>query len=117
MRAHLAKGFRAIKMRIGVNREHDLERVAACREALGPDVKLMAEAVMGHNPEPWTAAEAVRTAKTLEPYNLFWLEEPCFVADYDGYAHIRRHICIPISGGESSCIRFTTVLPRQRFTP
>ena len=68
----MRQGFEAVKMRIGVNREHDLERVAACREVLGPEVKLMADAVMGHNPDPWTAAEAVRVAKALEPYDLFW---------------------------------------------
>lgn len=106
MRAHREAGFRAVKMRIGVNREHDLERVAACREVLGPEVKLMADAVMGHNPDPWTAADAVRVAKALEPYDLFWLEEPCFAADYEGYAHVRRNTCIPISGGESSCMRY-----------
>ncbi|MDA0745251.1 MAG: mandelate racemase/muconate lactonizing enzyme family protein [bacterium] len=106
MRDHLARGYKAVKMRIGVNREHDEERVATCREVLGPDVKLMADAVMGHNPTPWTASEAIRTAKALEPYDLFWLEEPCFAADYEGYAHVRQHTTIPISGGESSCMRY-----------
>ena len=106
MKTHLASGFRAVKMRIGVNLKHDLERVAACREVLGADVKLMADAVMGHNPKPWTAAEAIREAKALEPYDLFWLEEPCFAADYDGYTHVRQNTSIPISGGESSCMRY-----------
>ena len=106
MKAHLARGFKAVKMRIGVNLRHDLKRVAACREVLGPDVKLMADAVMGHNPAPWSAAEAIRVAKALEPYDLFWLEEPCFAADYDGYAHVRRSTSIPISGGESACMRY-----------
>ena len=66
----------------------------------------MADAVMGHNPKPWIAFEAIRVAKVLEPYDLFWLEEPCFAADYDGYAHVRQNTCIPISGGESSCMRY-----------
>ncbi len=106
MKSHLARGFKAVKMRIGVNLRHDLKRVAACRDVLGPDVKLMADAVMGHNPAPWSAAEAIRVAKALEPYDLFWLEEPCFAADYDGYAHVRRNTSIPISGGESACMRY-----------
>ena len=121
MKAHLARGFKAVKMRIGVNLRHDLKRVAACREVLGPDVKLMADAVMGHNPAPWSAAEAIRVAKALEPYDLFWLEEPCFAADYDGYAHVRRSTSIPISGGESACMRyeFKTLLrpPGARYRP
>ena len=106
MRSHLDSGFRAVKMRIGVNIEHDLERVATCREILGPKIKLMADAVMGHNPRPWASADALRSARSLEPFDLFWLEEPCFAADYDGYAHVRQGTSIPISGGESSCMTY-----------
>lgn len=104
MRQYKDEGWRAVKMRIGGVLSDDVERVALCRDVLGPDVKLMADAVMGHNPVPWTAADAIRTAKALEPYDLFWLEEPCFAADYDGYARVRQHTAIPISGGESSCM-------------
>ncbi|HCR16132.1 MAG TPA: mandelate racemase/muconate lactonizing enzyme family protein [Candidatus Latescibacteria bacterium] len=106
MHDHISKGYKAVKMRIGVSLDHDLERVATCRAILGPDVKLMADAVMGHNPNPWTSAEAVRAARSLEEFDLFWLEEPCFAADYDGYAHVRQNTPIPISGGESSCMTY-----------
>jgi L-alanine-DL-glutamate epimerase-like enolase superfamily enzyme len=41
----LARGFRAIKMRVGSRPvAWNIERVRAVREAIGPDVKLMADA-------------------------------------------------------------------------
>ena len=58
---NLAKGFRAIKMKVGRERlAEDVERVAAMRELLGPDVPLMVDANMR-----WSADQAIRAARAL----------------------------------------------------
>ena len=39
-------------------------------------------------------------AKALEPYNLFWLEEPCWPEQMDDIATIQRAVKTPIATGE-----------------
>lgn len=102
MRGYRQERLKAVKVRIGMDRAKDLEKVRRVREAIGDGMDLMVDAVQGHNPDPWTAAEAVRTARALGELDLRWLEEPCAATDYAGYAHVRRHVPVPISGGESS---------------
>ena len=94
---NLAKGFRAIKMKVGRdNLREDAERVAAMRNHLGDGFPLMADANM-----KWTAAEAVRAARMFAPHDLFWLEEPVSPDDPDGHLIVRREGGIPIAAGEN----------------
>jgi galactonate dehydratase len=39
-------------------------------------------------------------AKALEPYKLYWLEEPCWPEAIDGIAEIQRAVTTPIATGE-----------------
>lgn len=102
MQEYERQGFKAVKVRIGMNREADMLKVRRVREALGPDIQLMVDAVQGHNPDPWSASEAIRVGRELEPFDVAWFEEPCAATDYAGYAQVRKHVRIPIAGGESS---------------
>ncbi len=105
------QGLKAVKVRIGMGLEKDVIKVRQVREALGPDVVLMVDAVQGHNPSPWSAGEAVRVGRALEPFDVYWFEEPCAATDYAGYAHVRHHLTIPVAGGESS----TSIHEFRRF--
>ena len=61
---NLARGFRAIKMKVGRKRlSEDVERVAAMRKHLGADFPLMVDANM-----KWTVDEAIRAARAFAPY-------------------------------------------------
>ncbi len=95
--ANLARGFRAIKMKIGRPRlAEDIERVAAMRAHLGPDFPLMVDANMR-----WTADQAIRAARALLPHDPFWLEEPVPPDDMEGQARIVREGGLPIASGEN----------------
>ncbi|MNI15192.1 D-galactonate dehydratase [compost metagenome] len=50
---------------------------------------------------PWSVKTAIETAKRIEKYNLLWIEEPAEVTNYAGFAEIRRHVNVPIAGGET----------------
>jgi len=94
---NLAKGFRAIKMKVG--RSHlgeDVERVRAMREHLGPDFPLMVDANMR-----WSVDEAIRAARAFAPFGLYWLEEPTIPDDVPGHARIARDGALPIATGEN----------------
>jgi len=94
---NLAKGFRAIKMKVGRARlSEDVERVRAMRAHLGPDFALMADANMR-----WTPDQAIRAARALAPFDLVWLEEPTIPDDVAGHARIVREGGLPIATGEN----------------
>jgi len=96
-------GFRAVKMRVGVmdgEPRASAARVRAARRALGPDVKLMADA---HG--TWTVAEAKAFCRMVEDCDLYWLEEPVTADDKAGLAEVRRSSAVPISTGESEFTR------------
>jgi L-alanine-DL-glutamate epimerase-like enolase superfamily enzyme len=93
----LAKGFRAIKMKVGRQKlAEDVERVAAMRKSLGDGFPLMVDANM-----KWTVDEAVRAARALAPFDPGWLEEPTIPDDIVGHARIASEGGLPIATGEN----------------
>ncbi|MDA1098682.1 MAG: mandelate racemase/muconate lactonizing enzyme family protein [Proteobacteria bacterium] len=107
----LAQGYRAMKMRLGKPTvAEDIERVAAVREAIGPDVDLMADANQG-----FTVNHAIRLGRALEPYNLVWFEEPVQAYDLAGSARVAAEIDTPVASGETEYARygFRDMLERQ----
>jgi L-alanine-DL-glutamate epimerase-like enolase superfamily enzyme len=94
---NLAKGFRAIKMKVGrPDLASDIARVEAMRKHLGQGVPLMADANM-----KWTVEEAVRAARALQPHDLTWLEEPIIPDDVAGHARVLVEGGVPIAAGEN----------------
>ena len=68
---------------------------AAVREAVGEDVHLLHD--VHHRLTP---IEAARLGKELEPYHLFWLEDPTPAEFQNGFALIRQHTSTPLATGE-----------------
>ncbi len=93
-RTAVAQGFTALK---AGNVVDAVDKIAALREALGPKIDL---AVDLHGP-PWmTAADAIRTARRLEPFDLLFLEEPVPPEDVDGLRRVRAATTLPLAAGE-----------------
>ncbi len=94
-----AQGFTALKFHAGVLPGRDMGDVVGgirtVREALGPDLQLMGDASMKMDVET-----TLRIAEELEPYDLYWLEEPLPPDDLEGYARLRDECPIPIASGE-----------------
>ncbi len=94
---NLAKGFRAIKMKVGRARlSEDKARVAAMRKHLGDDFPLMADANMR-----WTVDQSIAAARAFRDSNLTWLEEPTIPDDIAGHVRIVREGGVPIATGEN----------------
>ena len=95
--ANLAKGFRAIKMKVGRKRlSEDVHRVKAMREHIGAEFPLMVDANM-----KWSVDEAIRAARALQPFDLTWIEEPTIPDDPAGHARIVREGGLPVAAGEN----------------
>ena len=94
-----AKGFHALKFHAGLKPNRDIADVAVpirrVRDALGPDVRLMADAAMNLDVDT-----ALRLIDALQGINLDWLEEPLPPEDLEGYRKLRDQSPIPIAGGE-----------------
>ncbi|HXJ79704.1 MAG TPA: mandelate racemase/muconate lactonizing enzyme family protein [Candidatus Methylomirabilis sp.] len=94
---NLAKGFRAIKMKVGRPVLHeDVARVRAMRAHLGPDFPVMADANMR-----WSVDEAIRAARALREFDLVWLEEPIIPDDVPGHVRVVREGGLPVAAGEN----------------
>jgi L-alanine-DL-glutamate epimerase-like enolase superfamily enzyme len=102
MEDNVRMGARAVKMKVGaVPIAEDAERVRVAREAVGPGVKLMVDANCAYR---WY--EAVQLARHIEPYDVFWFEEPVAPDDYDGHRKLAQATTIPIATGENEYTRY-----------
>ncbi|MBX7210592.1 MAG: galactonate dehydratase [Verrucomicrobiaceae bacterium] len=69
--------------------------VAAMRDAVGPDIDIMVDCHARPSPRM-----GLLFAKALEPYNLYFFEEPCWPEAMDDIAAIQRAVKTPIATGE-----------------
>jgi L-alanine-DL-glutamate epimerase-like enolase superfamily enzyme len=90
-------GFRQMKMQCGSEPTvaASVERVRVMREAIGPDVDLMCDIN-----QLWNVNQAIEVGRRIEPYHLFWLEDPVAHDDYPGLARIADALTAPIAAGE-----------------
>jgi L-talarate/galactarate dehydratase len=90
-------GFRQMKMQCGSEPTvaSSVERVRVMRESIGPDVDLMCDIN-----QLWSVNHAVEVGRRLEPYHLFWLEDPVAHDDYPGLARVADALTTPIAAGE-----------------
>ncbi len=104
-------GFQAIKMKIGLgDLKLDTKRVAAVREAIGPNVKLAVDA--NHC---FSVPNAIKLGRMLEEHDILWFEEPISPEDHDGYIEVTRALDMAVAGGENDFTRwgFRDVIARK----
>ena len=71
------------------------DRIAAMREAVGPNIEILIDC---HG--RFDAPTAIRLARTLEPYDIFWFEEPVPVESTHALRQVRDNVNVPICVGE-----------------
>ncbi len=94
-REFLRAGFRAVKLKIGRGFITDINHVAAVRDSIGSDIKLLVDANGAY-----TASESIALAKDLVKLDVYWLEEPVHPEFADDLARIRRRVDLPVVSGE-----------------
>lgn len=94
-------GFTAVKFGwepMGSDPSVDEALVRAIRSAVGDSVDVCIDAGLA-----WDARTARARCKLLEPYDLFWLEEPLHPDDLRGYRALTDAVTLPIAAGEEEC--------------
>ncbi len=94
---YLAQGFNAVKIKVGQPElTDDVNRVAAIRKLIGPDVTFMVDANYSLD-----LPQAIEAANAFSEYNLCWFEEPIIPDHYTGYAEIAKATGMPLAMGEN----------------
>jgi len=85
-------------------------RVAAVRDAVGPDIDLMIDPV-----NRLTPPEAIAIGRALEPYGLYFFEDPIEPENMDVWGYVQANIPMPIATGERlyTIYQFRDLLDRK----
>jgi len=97
-RQSVEAGFATLKLKGGAERESEVlvERVAAVRRAVGPDVALRLD-VNG----AWDLPTAEDRIEAVDRFDLDYVEQPLPPGDDDALAELRRRVRVPIAADES----------------
>ena len=112
----VAKGFSAIKFDLDVptplqadayNRtiarshlEYMVELARTLRTTVGPDIELALDCHGAYG-----VSDATRLARALEPFSLWWLEDPIPPHNIEALSHVRAATSTPICTGENLYLR------------
>jgi L-alanine-DL-glutamate epimerase-like enolase superfamily enzyme len=93
---HMARGFRAFKLRLTGDIAADVARVKAMRAVIGNETALLVDLNQRS-----TVPAAIRLGRALEEFDLTWFEEPVPCHDHAGEAAISAALDVPVASGES----------------
>ena len=103
-RQAVADGYTAFKSMavpptMPIEGERPVRAAAACveamRDAVGPDIDIMVDCHARPSP-----AMGLKFGKALEPYGLYFFEEPCWPECIEGLAMINAALTTPVATGE-----------------
>ena len=101
-RMYMELGFAGMKTKVGgLPLAQDVRRVAAIRDAIGPDIFLMVDANQAYN-----ATTAIRIGLELAALDIFWFEEPVNARDVESYLQVKCALPMAIAGGENLRTRY-----------
>jgi muconate cycloisomerase len=96
-KAVIRQGFKAVKIKVGIDPEQDRGAVSAIREALGPEATIRVDANMG-----WRSRrEALSLIEALTPLRIHSVEQPLPADRIEDLAWLRARSPIPIMLDES----------------
>jgi L-alanine-DL-glutamate epimerase-like enolase superfamily enzyme len=95
MAAWVEMGVTRVKMKVGRDPAHDVQRVRAARDAIGDDVELLVDANGGY-----ARKEALMMASRFQDLGVTWFEEPVPSEDVEGLRLLRDRTGLEIAAGE-----------------
>ncbi len=97
MASYVKAGFKAVKMKVGrLSPREEEARIKAARDAIGPDVHLMLDAINAWSDLP----TAMRYMERYELYDPYWMEEPFSPDEIDLHARLAKLTRVTIATGE-----------------
>ena len=96
VKEYLSKGFKALKIKGGLDVEDDIERLIKVREAAGKNIEIRFDANQG-----FTVDETLKFVKATRSTGLELIEQPTPREDMDVLGKINREVPIPVMADES----------------
>ncbi len=93
-------GFRALKVKVGIEGQNDVKRLMAIRARVGTHMDLRLDAN-----EAWSPSNVVQRIVELKPFRIASVEQPVPHAEVACLEHVRRETGVPIMLDESLCSR------------
>jgi L-alanine-DL-glutamate epimerase-like enolase superfamily enzyme len=90
------KGFKALKVKVGIDPAEDVERIKMIRSAVGSKTQLRIDANQG-----WTPRQALEALNKMKKFNIQFAEQPVPAEDFKGLVKVRKNSPIPIMADES----------------
>ena len=99
--AFLDKGFKAFKVKVGLDVDNDVASLRAIREHVGPDVDILVDAN-----QCYTRHLALKVGRVLEELDVVLFEEPLPIDDVAGHAFLAEKLDVRIATGENMYTRW-----------
>ncbi len=90
------RGYKTLKVKVGLDPEDDIVRMTAVRKAIGPDIALRIDANQGYS-----VPQALQALKGMAPLDIQFCEQPVRAADTAGLRAVRRQSPISIMADEA----------------
>ncbi|MBU0624653.1 MAG: dipeptide epimerase [Candidatus Thermoplasmatota archaeon] len=95
---HTRSGFKALKIKVGLDIEEDIRRVSAVRDTVGPEIQLRVDANQGY-----TVEQAIKFCEVMETLHVMVVEQPVKEEDYAGLKKVAESSNLPVMADE--CVK------------
>jgi len=95
-KAHIAAGFKTLKVKIGQDPDKDVARLQAIRDAIGYDYSIRIDANQGY-----TVPHAIYALRHMEKFKIQYCEQPVVYSDIAGLRQVREESPIPVMADEA----------------
>lgn len=100
-RRYVDEGFKAVKLKVGLDFRNDVDALAAIREEVGGGVDIMVDANQCYTPHL-----ALKVGRELERHDVLFFEEPLPIDDVDGHRFLAQRLGVRIATGENMYTRW-----------
>jgi len=90
------RGYKTLKVKVGLDPDEDFARLEAIRKAVGPRVAIRIDANQG-----WTVPQAIYALRKMAALNIQFCEQPVKAADVAGLRAVRSQVPIAIMADEA----------------
>jgi L-alanine-DL-glutamate epimerase-like enolase superfamily enzyme len=90
-------GYRTVKVKLNGDVGVDVARVAAVRQAVGPEIAITLDANQSYR-----AKDMIRAFVRLETFDIVLIEQPVAATDWAGLAHVTRSLPVAVEADESA---------------
>lgn len=91
-----SQGFKALKIKCGLNVAEDIERIRAIRQTVGDQMRISLDANQGYS-----VGQTLRVLEALRDCNPAFIEQPVAANDIEALAEICRRSPVPVMADES----------------